>query len=173
MGFTPMDGLMMGSRSGSVDPGILIYLMRQEGYSADQLDTLLNKDSGLKGLSGLSNDMRLVTEAMAQGNAQAKLAVDVFIHRLRREMGGMIASLGGLDVVVFTAGIGENKSLVWQRACKPFEFLGLRLKDDLSRAKDDQDIAAADSAVRVLVIHTQEEWAIAQACLALLRSHRA
>lgn len=173
MGFTPMDGLMMGSRSGSVDPGILIYLMRQEGYSADQLDTLLNKDSGLKGLSGLSNDMRLVTEATAQGNAQAKLAVDVFIHRLRREMGGMVASLGGLDVVVFTAGIGENKSLVWQRACKPFEFLGLRLKDDLSRAKDDQDIAAADSAVRVLVIHTQEEWAIAQACLALLRSHRA
>jgi len=85
----------------------------------------------------------------------------------------MVASLGGLDVVVFTAGIGENKSLVWQRACKPFEFLGLRLKDDLSRAKDDQDIAAADSAVRVLVIHTQEEWAIAQACLALLRSHRA
>jgi acetate kinase len=173
MGFTPMDGLMMGSRSGSVDPGILIYLMRQEGYSADQLDTLLNKDSGLKGLSGLSNDMRLVTEAMAQGNAQAKLAVDVFIHRLRREMGGMVASLGGLDVVVFTAGIGENKSLVWQRACEGFEFLGLRLKDDLSRAKDDQDIAAADSAVRVLVIHTQEEWAIAQACLALLRSHRA
>ncbi len=173
MGFTPLDGLMMGSRSGSVDPGILIYLMRHEGYSADQLDTLLNKDSGLKGLSGLSNDMRLVTEAMAQGNAQAKLAVDVFIHRLRREMGGMIASLGGLDVVVFTAGIGENTSLVWQRACEGFEFLGLRLKDDLNRAKDDQDIAAADSAVRVLVIHTQEEWAIAQACLALLRSHRA
>ncbi|MBW4483532.1 MAG: acetate kinase [Tildeniella torsiva UHER 1998/13D] len=169
MGFTPLDGLMMGSRSGSVDPGILIHLMRHEGYSVDDLDTLLNKESGLKGLSGLSNDMRLVTEAMEQGNPQVKLAVDVFIHRLRREMGGMIASLGGLDGVVFTAGIGENKSLVWQRACEGFEFLGLRLKDDLSRARDDQDIATADSAVRVLVIHTQEEWAIAQACLALLQ----
>lgn len=169
MGFTPLDGLMMGSRSGSVDPGILIHLMRQGGYSADELDTLLNKASGLKGLSGLSNDMRRVTEAMEQGNPQAQLAVDVFIHRLRREMGGMIASLGGLDAVVFTAGMGENSPLVWRRACEGFEFLGLRLKDDLSRAKDDQDIAAADSRVRVLVIHTQEEWAIAQACLALLQ----
>ena len=170
MGFTPLDGVMMGSRSGSVDPGILIHLLRQEGYSADQLDTMLNKESGLKGLSGLSNDMRVVVEAMDQGHPQATLAVDVFIHRLRREMGAMIVSLGGLDVVVFTAGIGENKSLVWQRACEPFEFLGLRLKDgELGRAKDDQDIAAADSRVRVLVIHTQEEWAIAQACVALLQ----
>ncbi len=168
MGFTPLDGLMMGSRSGSVDPGILIYLMRQEGYSADQMDTLLNKESGLKGLSGLSNDMRLVVEAMAQGNPQAKLAMDVFIHRLRREMGGMIASLGGLDVVVFTAGIGENSPLVWQRACEPFAFLGLKLRDELGRAKEDQEIGAADSTVQALVIHTQEEWAIAQACVALL-----
>ncbi len=173
MGFTPLDGLMMGSRSGSVDPGILIHLMGQEGYSVDELDTLLNKESGLKGLSGLSNDMRTVTEAMEQGNPQAKLAVDVFMHRLRREMGGMIASLGGLDVVVFTAGMGENSPLVWRRACEPFEFLGLRLKDDLSRAKDDQDIAAADAAVRVLVIHTQEEWAIAQACYSLLQPNPA
>ena len=159
---------MMGSRSGSVDPGILIYLMRQEGYSADRLDTLLNKESGLKGLSGFSNDMRSVVEAMEQGNERAKLAVDMFIHRLRREMGGMIASLGGLDAVVFTAGIGENSPLVWQRACEGFEFLGLRLKADLGRSKDDQDITAAGSKVRALVIHTQEEWAIAQACLDLL-----
>jgi acetate kinase len=169
MGFTPLDGLMMGSRSGSVDPGILIYLMRQ-GYSADQLDKLLNKESGLKGLSGLANDMRLVVEAMEQGNSQAQLAIDVFIHRLRREMGGMVASLGGLDVVVFTAGIGENSPLVWQRACEPFAFLGLKLRDELGRAKDDQEIGAADSQVRALVIHTQEEWAIAQACIELLRS---
>ncbi|TVP63895.1 MAG: acetate kinase [Leptolyngbya sp. LCM1.Bin17] len=172
MGFTPLDGLMMGSRSGSVDPGILIHLMRQQHYTADQLSTLLNKQSGLKGISGLSNDMRLVVEAMEQGNYQAKLAVDMFIHRLRREMGAMVASLGGLDVVVFTAGIGENSPLVWQRACEPFEFLGLKLipDDDLSQASGDQDIAAADSAIRVLVIHTQEEWAIAQACISLLHS---
>ncbi|MBD1916110.1 MULTISPECIES: acetate kinase [Cyanophyceae] len=173
MGFTPLDGLMMGSRSGSVDPGILIYLMRQEGYTADQLDRLLNKESGLSGLSGRSNDMRAVAEAMEQGDAKAKLAIEVFIHRLRREMGGMIASLGGLDGVVFTAGVGENSPLVWQQACEPFEFLGLRLKDELSRDEADQDIAAADSAVRVLVVHTQEEWAIAQACLSLLQPNHA
>ncbi|HIK46639.1 MAG TPA: acetate kinase [Leptolyngbyaceae cyanobacterium M65_K2018_010] len=170
MGFTPLDGLMMGSRSGSVDPGILIHLIRQEGYSADQLDELLNKQSGLKGISGLSNDMRLVVEAMEQGHPQAKLAIDLFIHRLRREMGGLIASLGGLDVLVFTAGIGENSPLVWRRACAGFEFLGLQLNaEDLKRAKEDQDIAAPNSAVRVLVIHTQEEWAIAQACVTLLQ----
>ncbi|MBD2231782.1 acetate kinase [Phormidium tenue] len=173
MGFTPLDGLMMGSRSGSVDPGILIYLMRQEGYSADQLDTLLNKESGLKGLSGISNDMRVVVEAMEQGNAPAKLAIEVFIHRLRREMGAMIASLSGLDGVVFTAGMGENSPLLWRQACAPFEFLGLRLKAELNRAKDDQDIAAMDSAVRVLVVHTQEEWAIAHSCLSLLESKHA
>ncbi|MBW4461089.1 MAG: acetate kinase [Nodosilinea sp. WJT8-NPBG4] len=173
MGFTPLDGLMMGSRSGSVDPGILIYLMRQEGYTADQLDRLLNKESGLKGLSGRSNDMRAVVEAMEQGDAQAKLAIEVFIHRLRREMGAMIASLGGLDGVVFTAGVGENSPLVWQQACAPFEFLGLRLKDELGRDEADQDIAAADSAVRVLVVHTQEEWAIAQACVSLLQPNHA
>jgi len=170
MGFTPLDGLMMGSRSGSVDPGILLYLMRQEGYGADQLDNLLNKESGLRGISGISNDMRLVVEAMEAGNAQATLAMDMFIHRLQREMGAMIASLGGLDAIVFTAGIGENSPLVWQRACEPFGCLGVRLLDgELSRAKDDQDITAGDSAVRVLVIHTQEEWAIAQACLSILQ----
>ncbi|MGF1569822.1 MAG: acetate/propionate family kinase [Nodosilinea sp.] len=170
MGFTPLDGLMMGSRSGSLDPGILIHLMRQQGYSADQLDTLLNKESGLKGISGLSNDMRVVVEAMEQGNPQARLAVDLFIHRLRQDMGAMVASLGGLDAVVFTAGIGENSPLVWQRACEPFQCLGLSLKDEsLCRAPADQDLAAADSAVRVLVIHTQEEWAIAQACVGLLQ----
>ena len=170
MGFTPLDGLMMGSRSGSVDPGILIHLMRQEGYTADQLDKLLNKESGLKGMSGVSNDMRVVVEAAGENNHRAQLAVNVFIHRLRREMGAMLASLGGLDAIVFTAGIGENSPLVWQKACEPFEFLGLKLKDDeLSRASEDQDIAAPSSQVRVLVIHTQEEWAIAKACMNVLQ----
>jgi len=171
MGFTPLDGLMMGSRSGSVDPGILIHLMHQEGYTADQLDKLLNKESGLKGMSGVSNDMRLVVEAAGENNHQAKLAVNIFIHRLRREMGAMLASLGGLDAIVFTAGIGENSPLVWQKACEPFEFLGLKLRDDeLSRATEDQDIAAPSSNIRVLVIHTQEEWAIAKACMHVLQS---
>ncbi|MEB3289260.1 MAG: acetate kinase [Leptolyngbya sp.] len=168
MGFTPLEGLMMGSRSGSVDPGILIHLIRQEGYSGDALDQLLNKESGLKGISGVSNDLRRVIDAMAQGNDRAKLAVDMFLHHLRREIGSMLASLGGLDALVFTAGIGENSALVWQNACEPFAFLGLNLQDNPTRSAADQDIAAPDSAVRVLVIHTQEEWAIAQACLTLI-----
>jgi acetate kinase len=170
MGFTPLDGLMMGSRSGSVDPGILIHLIRHDGYTADQLDKLLNKESGLKGISGISNDMRVVVEAAGENNHRAQLAVNVFIHRLRREMGAMLASLGGVDAIVFTAGIGENSPLVWQKACEPFDFLGLKLKEDeLSRASEDQDIAAPSSQVRVLVIHTQEEWAIAKACMNVLQ----
>jgi acetate kinase len=168
MGFTPLDGLMMGSRSGSVDPGILIHLIRKEGYSGDALDQLLNKASGLKGISGVSNDLRLVIEAMEQGNDRAKLAVAMFLHRLRREIGSMLASLGGLDALVFTAGIGENSALIWQKACEPFAFLGLKLQDSPTRSAADQDIAAPDSTIRVLVIHTQEEWAIAQACLTLI-----
>lgn len=168
MGFTPLDGLMMGSRSGSVDPGILIHLIRQDNYSGDALDQLLNKESGLRGISGVSNDLRRVIEAMEQGNDRAKLAVDMFLHRLRREMGAMLASLEGLDAIVFTAGIGENSTLIWQQACEPFAFLGLKLQETLRRSAEDQDIAAPDSTVRVLVIHTQEEWAIAQACLTLI-----
>lgn len=168
MGFTPLDGLMMGSRSGSVDPGILIHLIRQEGYSGDALDQLLNKESGLRGISGVSNDLRRVIDAMEQGNDRAKLAVDMFLHRLRREMGAMLASLGGVDAIVFTAGMGENSALIWQQACEPFAFLGLKLQETLRRSAEDQDIAAPESAVRVLVIHTQEEWAIAQACLTLI-----
>ncbi|XGB41567.1 MAG: acetate kinase [Nodosilinea sp. LVE1205-7] len=171
MGFTPLDGLMMGSRCGSLDPGILIHLIRQFGYGADQLDHLLNRQSGLKGISGLSNDLRRVVEAMEQGDHRAQLALEVFMHRLRREMGAMVASLRGLDVLVFTAGMGENSPLIWRWACESFGYLGLKLRgDDLKPSPQDQDIAAADSQVRVWVIHTQEEWAIAQACVALIQS---
>ncbi|GAB4460277.1 MAG: acetate kinase [Elainellaceae cyanobacterium] len=165
MGFTPLEGLMMGSRSGSVDPGILLYLIRDLGYTPDQVDRMLNRESGLEGVSGVSNDMRLILEAIAQGNERAKLAIDVYVHRLRSFMGSMLASLGGLDAIVFTAGVGENAPDIWQAACEPFQFLGLRLDPaKLSRNPDDQDIAAADSTVRVLIIHTQEDWAIAQDC---------
>lgn len=171
MGFTPLDGLMMGSRSGSVDPGILVHLLREEHYTADQLDHLLNRESGLKGVSGVSNDLRGVVDAIAQGNPRAQLALDLFIHRLRREIGAMLAGLGGLDGLIFTAGIGENSPLVWEKACAAFSFLNLQLDSSrLQRAPHDQDIAATTSAVRVLVIHTQEEWAIAQDCLRLLHS---
>lgn len=165
MGFTPLDGLMMGTRSGSVDPGILIHLMRA-GVSVDDLDRLLNQESGLKGVSGLSGDMRSITQAIAQGSDRATLAFEVYVHRLRSSIGAMLASLGGLDAIVFTAGVGENSAAVRAEACGAFEWLGWKLDEEKNQVKstDDRDIAAADSAVQILVIHTQEDWAIAQAC---------
>jgi acetate kinase len=164
MGFTPLEGLMMGSRSGTVDPGILIYLMQQEGYTIDQLAHELNKESGLKGISGVSEDMRQIMSAIAINNPQAKLALDIYIHRLRSGIGSMLASLGRLDVLVFTAGVGENSAIVRSLACQAFEFMGLKLDETKNENQPvDQDISTADSRVRVLVIHTQEAWAIAHA----------
>lgn len=165
MGFTPLEGLMMGSRSGSVDPGILIYLLRQYNYSADQLDELLNKKSGLKGISGVSNDLRQILEAIASGNQRAQLALDIYIHRLRSGIGAMLASLGGLDVLVFTAGVGENAPSIREAVCTTWEFLGLKLDPEKNTSSsDDREITTSDSAVKVLVIHTQEDWAIACEC---------
>jgi acetate kinase len=172
MGFTPLDGLMMGTRSGSVDPGILLYLMRQKECTVDQLDHMLNKASGLKGISGVSGDLRQVLEAMEQGNDRAQLAFDMFVHRLRSSIGSMLASLAGLDALIFTAGIGENNAKIRAAACEAFEFLGLKLDPAKNvRSSNDQDIAASDSTIRVLVIHTHEDWAIAQQCWHIYRSH--
>jgi acetate kinase len=161
---------MMGSRSGSVDPGILIYLMRQQGYTADQLEWVLNTASGLKGISGISGDMRQLTAAIAQDNSRAQLALDIYVHRLRSGIGAMLASLSGLDALVFTAGVGENSALVRTAACEAFGFLGLKLDPEKNtRPPEDRDIATADSTVRVLVIHTQEDWAITKDCWHLFR----
>ncbi|MEO1093765.1 MAG: acetate kinase [Cyanobacteria bacterium J06638_28] len=164
MGFTPLDGLMMGTRSGSVDPGILIYLMRQ-GYDADQLDQLLNKESGLKGISGISHDLREIGQATAAGNPRAQLAQDLYLHRLKACLGAMLMSLGGIDAIVFTAGIGEHAAAIRAATCEAMTFLGLQLDHAQNEQSPvDQDIATSDSPIRVLVVHTQEDWAIAQAC---------
>jgi acetate kinase len=171
MGFTPLDGLMMGSRSGSIDPGIVIYLMRRSKIAAQELDDLLNKKSGLLGISGVSSDMREVVAAMASGNPRAKLAFEMFAHRLRSFIGAMVAALDGMDVLVFTAGIGENSPEVRGAACAGFGFMGLRLDlEKNARPQADQDIASSDSAVRVLVIRAQEDWAIARECWRLARN---
>lgn len=169
MGFTPLEGLMMGTRSGSVDPGILIHLLREEKYSADELEQVLNEKSGLLGISGLSNDMRPILAAI-KTNARAQLAFDVFVHRLRSCIGAMVASLGGLDALVFTGGIGENSPEVRTAACEAFEFLDLKIGAEKNAASPiDQDIAAESSTVRVLVVRTQEDWAIARECWKLAR----
>jgi acetate kinase len=171
MGFTPLEGLMMGSRSGSVDPSILTYLQRQQGYSTDSLEQTLNKASGLLGISGVSSDMRLVEQAMKDGNEHARLAHDMFIYRLRYFIGAMIASLGGVDVITFTGGIGENDAEIRSRTCQGFQFLRLRLDEQKNSASPvDQDIATQDSAVRVLVVHTEEDWEIALECWRLAQA---
>jgi acetate kinase len=165
MGFTPLEGVMMGTRSGSIDPGILIYCVRHRGYGADTLDRVLNKESGLKGVSGISGDMREIVAAMEAGHERAKLAFDVYTYRLVREIGGMAASMGGMDALLFTAGVGENCAPLREVACERLAFLGVKL-DGAKNAKPegDCDIAAADSRVRVLVVHAEEDWEIAREC---------
>jgi len=165
MGFTPLDGLMMGSRSGAIDPGIIIHLLRRSDLTSEKLDNILNRNSGLKGISGVSGDMRQIGEAITQGNERAQLALDIYIHRLRAGIGAMLASLGGLDALIFTAGVGENSAFVRAAACEAFGFLGLKLDGEKNQHTPvDEDIAAVDSAARVLVIHTQEDWEIAREC---------
>jgi acetate kinase len=166
MGFTPLEGIMMGTRSGSVDPGILIYLVRHKGYDAAELDRILNKESGLKGISGISGDMREILAATERGEARAALAFDIYVHRLCREIGGMVASLGGVDALLFTAGVGENSPPVRAAVCERLAFWNIRL-DAAKNASTPQDIdiAAPESAVRVLVVHTDEDWEIARQCV--------
>jgi acetate kinase len=174
MGFTPLEGLMMGTRSGSVDPGILTYLMRQGRLQAQEIDDVLNKESGLLGISGISGDMREILASMKRGHSRAKLAFDIYVHRLQAGIGAMVAVLGGIDVLVFSAGVGENSPDVRDAACKQLGFLGLKLDDAANRQyPPDRDIAAPDSAVRVLIIRAQEDWAIARECWHVMRAPEA
>jgi len=176
MGFTPLEGLMMGTRSGSVDPGILTYLIRQRQFSAPQLDEVLNQKSGLLGVSGISSDMRQILAASKDGNepakqVRAKLALEIYVHRLRSGIGAMIAVLGGVDALVFTAGVGENSPEVRAAVCDNFAFLGLRLDQEKNAQSPlDKDISAPDAIVRVLVIHAQEDWMIARECWNLVQT---
>jgi len=173
MGFTPLEGLMMGSRSGSVDPGILTYLMRHKHFTGEQLDDVLNKTSGLLGISGISSDMRQILDARKNGNERAKLAFDIYIHRLQSGIGAMMTVLGGADGLVFTAGVGENSPEVRAAVCDKLAFFGLRLdtaKNAQSPLDEDTDISAPDATVRVLVIHAQEDWMIARQCWDLVKT---
>jgi len=171
MGFTPLEGLMMGTRCGSIDPGILLYLIRHRGSTAEQLDEILNRKSGLLGVSGISGDMREIESAINAGNERAQLAFDVYLHRLIREIGAMLAVLGGVDAIIFTGGVGENSVRLRERACSKLGFLGLKL-DAAKNAQPsgDEDVATADSQVRVLVIRAQEEWEIARECYLLMHA---
>jgi acetate kinase len=163
MGFTPLDGLMMGTRSGAVDPGVLIHLVRHCGATAEELDRTLNQESGLMGISGISSDMREVLAVAAQGNARARLAFDIFVHRLRAAIAAMAAAAGGLDALVFTAGIGENSAEVRAAAADGLAWMDVRIDAPRNRSgTGDRDISADGARVRVLVVHTDEELEIAR-----------
>jgi len=160
MGFTPLEGVVMGSRSGSVDPGLLLYLLRRKGMKAEQLDHALNYESGLLGISGTSSDMREILEASSRSR-DARLALDVYIHRLRQTIGAMAATLGGVDGLVFTAGVGENSARVRELACENLGHLGLELDQAANdRCKPDADVASPNSPGRILVISTREDLTI-------------
>jgi acetate kinase len=170
MGFTPLEGLMMGTRSGSVDPGILTYLMRQDQLTGEQLDDLLNQHSGLLGISGISGDMRDVLAAVKNGHERATLALEIYIHRLRAGIGAMIAVLGGIDALVFTAGVGEHSPEVRAGACQNLEHVGVKLDPkENAESPPDQDISDRTSPVRVLLIRAGEDWEIARDCWTLLQ----
>ena len=168
MGFTPLEGLMMGTRSGSVDPGLLLHVLRRKGVTPDELDTILNHESGLLGISGVSADMREVLAAVDKGHVRARLAVEIFCHRVRQTIGAMTATLGGIDALVFTAGVGENAAPIRQRCCTGLEYLGLELDPPANaHAQPDADVATGSSRGRILVIGTREEVMIAREVIRL------
>ncbi|HEY0791175.1 MAG TPA: acetate/propionate family kinase [Chthoniobacterales bacterium] len=161
MGFTPLDGIPMCTRSGALDPGILLFLLRG-GASVDELEQTLNKHSGLKGLSGLPGDTRILLPQAAEGHQGASIAIEVFIHRLRQGIGAMVATLGGVDALVFTDAIGESEPSIRARACEAFAYCGVRI-DPVRNQKSvlDSIISADESAVAVLVVKTREDWQVA------------
>jgi acetate kinase len=169
MGFTPMEGLMMGTRCGSVDPGLLLHVLREKGLTAEQLDTTLNHQSGLLGVSGVAADMRRVLAAADGGDRRARLALEMYTHRVRQTVGAFAATLGGVDAVVFTAGVGEHAAEVRSLACAGLGCLGLELDEAANAAcKPDADVAAATSRGRILVIATREDLVIVRDTLRVM-----
>jgi acetate kinase len=158
MGFTPLEGLMMGTRSGSIDPSIVVHVQQHHGLSADQVEAALNHESGLLGVSGISADMRQVLESAEAGNSQARLALSVYAHRVRQAIGALTVTMGGVDALVFTAGVGEHAYKVREAVCVGLECLGLELDAQANAAcRPDADVARPGSRGRILVIATRED----------------
>jgi acetate kinase len=160
MGFTPLEGLLMGTRSGDIDPSIILYIMGKEGLTLNEANTLLNKHSGLVGLSGESSDMREIIKAADEGHKRSKYAVEIFCYRIKKYLGAYAASMGGLDAFVFTGGIGENSSLVREKVCEELEFLGIEI-DKERNANKEVIISKEGGKVTVCCIPTNEELVIA------------
>ena len=172
MGLTPLEGIMMGTRSGDIDAGAVTFLMEKEGLDSTGMSNLLNKESGLLGISGASSDMREVTASMEAGNERAALAKKMYAYRIKKYIGAFAAAMGGVDVVVFTGGVGENRHEVREAVCEDLEFLGIKL-DKEQNAKimfgKDGIISTPDSKVKVVVLPTDEELMIAQDTMALVK----
>ena len=171
MGFTPLDGIMMATRPGAVDPGILTYVLGKTSMDAAEMESILYRESGLKGVSGLSGDMREILAARAADEARAALAFDLYVTRLREGIAAMAAALGGLDALSFTGGIGEHAAEVRAAACANFGWIGLALDEAANAAAvADVDVATAESRARILVLHTREELMVARETARLLRT---
>ena len=172
MGLTPLEGIMMGTRSGDIDGGAVTFLMEKEGLDSTGMSNLLNKKSGLLGISGVSSDMREVTASMEAGNERAALAKKMYAYRIKKYIGAFAAAMGGVDVIIFTGGVGENRHEIREAVCENMEFLGVKL-DKEQNAKimfgKDGIISTPDSKVKVVVLPTDEELMIAQDTLALIK----
>ena len=172
MGFTPLDGIIMGSRSGSIDPAIVTYLMKEKGYSIEEMDEILNKKSGVLGISGVGTDFRDIRSAAKKNNKRALLTMDLYGYQIKKQVGAYAAAMGGLDAIVFTAGIGEHAPEIRERALTNMEFLGIKIdlkKNDNQDVGEGMEISTEDSKVKVFVIPTNEELMIAKETLAITK----
>ena len=163
MGFTPLAGVMMGTRSGSIDPSVISFLIEQHGYTIEEIDELLNKKSGVLGISGVSSDFRDVLAAGEAGNERAKLALEIFYYKVRTQIAAYAGAMGGVDVIVFTAGIGENSSITRREILRGLEFFGFTINDEKNELRGHiQEISNEDSKVKVYVVPTNEELMLAR-----------
>jgi acetate kinase len=170
MGFTPLQGLCMGTRSGTIDPAVISFLMEKEKMTVKDISDFLNKKSGVLGVSGVSSDFRDIQEAAESGNDRAKLALDIFCYRVKRFIGDYIAIMNGVDAVVFTAGIGENNDYVRREVLTDMDFLGIKIDQEKNKTRGEEvDISAEDAKVRTLIIPTNEELAIARETVELVK----
>nr|MBN2278059.1 acetate kinase [candidate division Zixibacteria bacterium] len=164
MGFTPLEGLLMGTRCGDLDPSVILHIMGREELTLHEANTLLNKHSGLAGISGVSSDMRELEKAYLEGHENARLAIDIFCYRLKKYIGAYMVAMGGMDILVFTGGIGENSTMVRDLTCAGMEFMGLKFDRDKNKTVRgvEADLSRPDSKIRVMVIPTNEELVIAR-----------
>ena len=163
MGYTPLEGLIMGTRSGEIDPAIIPFLMEKENMTGPQIDDYLNRRSGILGISGLSSDFRDLESAANHGDERSQLAIDLFAYKVKKYIGGYVAAMGGVDAIVFTAGVGENSPFMRDKICNGLEYLGTRIDQERNKVRGKaQEISVKRANVKIFVIPTNEELVIAR-----------